>query len=271
MNEISETCIANIVSWRVSQAVYRNTNRIVTKCIVTPLLLIHTKVTDNHPAFKPLGVKWLNQPLLLITWTEIRAKHTVIHFYWAFLESGTKGGWIGQSGQRVKFGTVPQKTGRLAAMSQYLLKHGGSYVRVHPSKMQMVHGSDSTGLPGKVLLPTHAHKTCQTDCDNVCVQSTGRDDVSNDPSAGVNDASDNVSDNVVNDSSENVSDNVVVNDDSDNEYDDDDDHGNVRDNRNVPLTPPVTPAHRPEEQPAQHRYTTRSSRHTGWTEWHWQW
>ena len=76
----------------------------------------HTKVTDNHPAFKPLGVKWLNLPLLLITWTEIRGKHTVIHFYWAFLESGTKGGWIGQSGHRVKFGTVPQKTGRLAAM-----------------------------------------------------------------------------------------------------------------------------------------------------------
>ena len=135
--------------------------------------------------------------------------------------------------------------------SQYLLKHGGNYVRVHPSKMQMVHGSDSTGLPGKMLLPTHAHKTCQTDCDNVCVQSTGRNDVSYDPSAGVHDASDNVSDNVVNGSFENVSDNVVVNDDSDNEYDDDDDHGNVRDNRNVPLTPPATPAHRPEEQPAQ--------------------
>ena len=80
------------------------------------LINYHTKVTDSHPAFKPLGVKWLNRPLLLITWTEIRAKHTAIHFYWAFLESGTKGGWIGQSGQRVKFGTVPQKTGQLAAM-----------------------------------------------------------------------------------------------------------------------------------------------------------
>ena len=82
------------------------------------LINYHTKVTDNHPAFKPLGVKWLNRPLLLIIWTEIRAKHTVIHFYWAFLESGTKGGWIGQSGQRVKSGTVPQKTGRLAAMQR---------------------------------------------------------------------------------------------------------------------------------------------------------
>ena len=82
------------------------------------LINYHTKVTDNHPAFKPLGVKWLNRPLLLITWTEIRAKHTVINFYWAFLESGTKGGWIGQSGQRVKFGTVPQKTGRLAAIQR---------------------------------------------------------------------------------------------------------------------------------------------------------
>ena len=39
MNKISEICIANIVSWLVSQAVYRNTNRIVTKCIVTPLLM----------------------------------------------------------------------------------------------------------------------------------------------------------------------------------------------------------------------------------------
>ena len=38
MNKISEICIANIVSWRVSQAVYRNTNRIGTKCIVTPLV-----------------------------------------------------------------------------------------------------------------------------------------------------------------------------------------------------------------------------------------
>ena len=33
-------CIANIVSWNVSQVVYRNTNRIVTKCIVTPLNVI---------------------------------------------------------------------------------------------------------------------------------------------------------------------------------------------------------------------------------------
>ena len=37
MNKISEICIANIVSWIVSQAVYHNTNRIVTKYIVTPL------------------------------------------------------------------------------------------------------------------------------------------------------------------------------------------------------------------------------------------
>ena len=37
MNKILEKCIANIVLWRVSQAMYRNTNRIVTKCIVTPL------------------------------------------------------------------------------------------------------------------------------------------------------------------------------------------------------------------------------------------
>ena len=35
---MSEICIANIVSLRVSQAVYRNMNRIVTKCIVTPLI-----------------------------------------------------------------------------------------------------------------------------------------------------------------------------------------------------------------------------------------
>ena len=142
--------------------------------------------------------------------------------------------------------------------SQYLLKHGGSYVRVHPSKMQMVHGSDSTGLPGKVLLPTHAHKTCQTDSGNVCVQSgnasTEHDNVSDDPSAVVNDASANVSDNVVmNDASANVSDNVVVNDASDNEYDDDDDYDleNVLDHLDVPLTPPATPAHGPLEQPPQ--------------------
>ena len=36
MNKISEICI---VSLRVSQAVYHNTNCIVTKCIVTPLFL----------------------------------------------------------------------------------------------------------------------------------------------------------------------------------------------------------------------------------------
>ena len=36
MNKRSEICIANIVSWIVAEAVYRNTNHIVTECIATP-------------------------------------------------------------------------------------------------------------------------------------------------------------------------------------------------------------------------------------------
>ena len=36
--------------------------------------------------------------------------------------------------------------------SQYLLKHGGNYVRVHPCRMQLVNISDSHGLPGNVLV-----------------------------------------------------------------------------------------------------------------------
>ena len=58
----------------------------------------------------------------------------------------------------------------------------------------------------------------------------------------------------MNDASANVSDNFVVNDASDNEYDDDDDNydlENVRDHLDVPLTPTATPAHGPLEQPAQ--------------------
>ena len=38
MNEVSEMCIANIVSWRVLQAAYRNTNPIITECIITLLV-----------------------------------------------------------------------------------------------------------------------------------------------------------------------------------------------------------------------------------------
>ena len=39
MNKIYQKHIANIISWRVSQGVYHNTNHIVTECIVTPLLV----------------------------------------------------------------------------------------------------------------------------------------------------------------------------------------------------------------------------------------
>ena len=37
MDKTSKTCSANIESLRVLQAVYHNTNLIMTKCIVTPL------------------------------------------------------------------------------------------------------------------------------------------------------------------------------------------------------------------------------------------
>ena len=51
MNKISEVCIAKIVLLRVSQAVYRNTNRIVTKCIVTPLVIILISLLNKNLIF----------------------------------------------------------------------------------------------------------------------------------------------------------------------------------------------------------------------------
>ena len=36
--------------------------------------------------------------------------------------------------------------------SQYLLKHGGNYVRVHPCRMQLVNITDTHGLPGRMLI-----------------------------------------------------------------------------------------------------------------------
>ena len=63
MNEISEICIANIVSWRVSQAVYRNSNRIMTKCIVTPLIIS----SDNGLLLgRRQAIIWTNAGILLI-------------------------------------------------------------------------------------------------------------------------------------------------------------------------------------------------------------
>ena len=42
MNKIAELCTTNI-SWKVSQAVYHNTNCVMTECIVTPLIIIMLK------------------------------------------------------------------------------------------------------------------------------------------------------------------------------------------------------------------------------------
>ena len=67
MNKISETFITNIVPWRVSQAVYRNMNRNVTKHIVTPLVITMSTrqiwgIWKLRPAYNPethnLGQNW---------------------------------------------------------------------------------------------------------------------------------------------------------------------------------------------------------------------
>ena len=81
MNKISEICIANIVSWRVSEAVYRNTNRIVTKCIVTPLAL-----TLTFKVIWPFQLKKRHSMLFLYTdlvWPmgATRPKHALVNIW----------------------------------------------------------------------------------------------------------------------------------------------------------------------------------------------
>ena len=51
----------------------------------------------------------------------------------------------------------PAKVGLLGCeKSQYLVKHGGNYVRVHPCRMQLVNVFDSHGSPGKMLLDAYS-------------------------------------------------------------------------------------------------------------------
>ena len=96
--------------------------------------------------------------------------------------------------------------------SQYLLKHGGSYVRVHPCKMQLV---DSQ----KQVVP-QSHASTQ----------------SSDPHAQVKN---HISQAITNDASTQYSldDNVESDSDSDDDY--------SKPVGSVPLTPPQTPAHPP--------------------------
>ena len=70
MNKIWDICIASIVSWRVSQAVYRNTNRIVTMCILTPLT-----ITNKFQRNMLENIQHFNQWKCIWKWSPQNGSH----------------------------------------------------------------------------------------------------------------------------------------------------------------------------------------------------
>ena len=86
MNKMSEICIANIVSLRVSQAVYRNTNRVVTKCIVTPLVMPSNTATKISTIFRDRVITELIYLLISAAMASMMFRRLIwIHLFYHFL------------------------------------------------------------------------------------------------------------------------------------------------------------------------------------------
>ena len=125
--------------------------------------------------------------------------------------------------------------------SQYLIKDGGGYTRVHPCRMKLAIMSDSYGLPGNVLVDTNVSQTKNVSCP------VDEKLTKNVTSAVVDEKSQatNVSSNVSRNASKKPRDSKNLS-----ESDSDDENYYVPTSR-VPLTPPVTPAYQVQPNFAQ--------------------